>query len=573
MKPRREGASGIIIWAIYIILALCFTYPGIARFSTHLIGDGGDNLEYYSYTLLVKESLDQLRWPFAHTTTFWYPEGFDMTIGSEAKLFTVFVALLSYLLPPVLSYNLGVIFFLVLNSWCTYYLFKKIGFGRGPSFAGGLLYGMSYYVLAKAGGHINLMLIFPIPLFAACLFDVYKERQIGPWQFICLAAVGILLFLSSAQYAVIVLSILLLFTPVIMWELRTIRPVPFSVKNPFIVIIAISVMMIAMRIGLPYINLAKTYSFSRDSFRIPRSVDAVNLVMPNNYLTPLIYAYLSPSPLREGSIEHSIYLGYGEIALVVLWIIWARKKPYSLIALLFGIVCMIVSLGQPLGNGNWSFYGYLQHFFPFSIIWESERFFIIYYLIFTYCIVALLQQTKRYKPILFMALLFILLERFSGNFYVTDMIELTGKPYASTVAKMTTAAVMDVPFLHKEYLPVPPTRYNLLPMQYQKPIVGGYYHWLAENKTNTKRLSGVAEALTCDTQIALTEEKTESVIDALRIHDIRVIVVHKSVLNDESCLAGRNGWYSFYEYFTARQTLSQVHDDDDVEVFYIGSKK
>ena len=103
-----------------------------------------------------------------------------------------------------------------------------------------------------------------------------------------------------------------------------------------------------------------------------------------------------------------------------------KKNRYRLLIFFFSLVLMIVSLGQPLRTGGVSLYGYLQLFFPFSIIWESERFFIIYYLFFTYFITAVLHATRKNMAFMVVALSVIILERFSGNFYTTDMSMLTG---------------------------------------------------------------------------------------------------------------------------------------------------
>lgn len=565
----RASKSILFVWLLYLFFAIIFTYPGILHFSTRVIGDGGDNIEYYSYTLLVKENLGHLRWPYGHTTAFWYPDGFDMTTGSEAKLFTFFVALLSFVFPPVFSYNTGVITVLLLNAVCTYQLLKKLGYASVASFIGGMIYGMSYYVLAKAGGHINLMMVFPVPLFASCLLEAYKDRRITSWWLLRLAGVCIALLLSSVQYFFIVLSVMMLLLPIILLGIRRIQSFSFFWRNPLFVVYATGIGVVGLIIGIPYLRLAQTYPFSDKVFGLPRLVDAAHLISPNDYLIPFIYPYLYPTPLREGSIEYSLYLGIFEIVILILWIVWAKKNRYWLLIFFFSIALMLVSLGQPLRTGGLSLYGYLQLFFPFSIIWESERFFIIYYLFFTFFITAVLHAMRKNKAILVIALGFIILERFSGNFYNTDMSMLTGGSYAPIVAKMPTTAVLDVPFLRKDYLAVSPTFYNLLPMQYQKPIVGGYYHWLAENKTNSNRLSGIAEELFCDTTSTLSDEKATTIIDALLERGIRVVVVHKQILYDENCLSGRNQWYVLFELLTKKASVSRVFDDAEAEIFYL----
>lgn len=564
----------ISIWVFYFVIAFVFTYPGILHLSSHIFGDGGDNVEYISYAFLIKERLNSGAWPFAHTATFWYPEGFDLAIGSEAKLFTLATALLSYILPLTTSYNLMVIVVLALNSAITFCFFRKIGNSIPSAFVGGVIYGMSYYVLSKAGGHINLMMVFPIPLFCCYLADIYMRRAVKQRDVLgCMFAV-LLLMMSSVQYAAIVLATLMLLTPMFLLLIPRVRTFSLEWKKPLIAFLFIMIALLAARLSLPYFYLLDTYVFREDVFKLPRSVDPVYLMSPNSYLVPLVNTWLQPFwPVPEGSIEDSLFLGIAEVGLFLGWVFGVRKKMASFLMMGIGILFVIVSLGIPIGPGDRSLYSALQALFPFSIIWESERFFVIYYLLFTYFIVQLLDRFKARRVVAVLVLFVLVVERFTGSYYLTPVARLTGHPYKDAVAKMKTGAVMDVPFLYRQDDVASPTTYNLLPIYYKKPIVGGYFHWLAENESGLDRLSGAAKAVSCTNASPLQRRQAEAIHKALLAHEVRVVVVHKPILDDERCRLGRSRWDELLAYMGSIHAATRVFTSAAADVFYIDQAK
>lgn len=562
------------MWLLYVVFAIAFTYPGIFHFSSHVFGDGGDNIEYISYATLVKERLNEGLWPFGKTDTFWYPYGFDLAIGSEAKLFTAVTALLSYVLPLTVAYNLMVIVVLVVNAGVTFLFFKKIGSSVAASFIGGAMYGMSYYVLAKAGGHINLMMVFPIPLLCLYLADVYMKRMITSRAILGCGLAALLFLLSSVQYLAIVLATTMLLSPLFLMSLPRIRKISLQWKKPVFILSAVAIGWLMVRLSVPYLMLLDSYVFREDIFKLPRAVDSLFLLTPNTYLVSIVGVWFQKFwQLPEGSIELSLYLGTIESGLVIGWVFSNWKKTHSLTLFMIGVIFLFVSLGIPIGSSGRSLYTMLQPLFPFTIIWESERFFIVYYLVFAYCVVQFLDYLKPRRLVIAVILFMLVAERFTGNYYLTPLARLNGYPYAKVVAKTRTTAVMDVPFLYKHYDTAPPTLYNLLPVYYQKPIVGGYYHWLAENDRGLRRMSGVAQVLTCDNKKTIVYDNAVAIYDSLIQHGVQTIVVHKNVFFDDRCLQGEKRWQELLTHMESLRVVTRIFTNDETDVFYIDKIK
>ena len=113
------------IAAVALILSLFLS--GIIYLSSfnRLIGDGGDNYQFFGFQYLVAENLRSLKAPFSATDIFRYPVGFDLSYGFDGVFPVMTGALLGLVVPHVLAYNLTVLIVLIANAGFSCLLDRK----------------------------------------------------------------------------------------------------------------------------------------------------------------------------------------------------------------------------------------------------------------------------------------------------------------------------------------------------------------------------------------------------------------------------------------------------------------
>ncbi|MFA6570799.1 MAG: hypothetical protein WCT77_06125, partial [Bacteroidota bacterium] len=135
----------------FSILAIVATYPSIRNLNTHIIGDGGDNVEYYAYLHIARDNILQMKYPWAYTYVYRYPYGFDFGLGSDAKAFVLLGGILSIFLQAPVVFNLLVISIFAANGFVSYLFFRSLTNSYALGIIGGIAYGYSYYAMTR--GH------------------------------------------------------------------------------------------------------------------------------------------------------------------------------------------------------------------------------------------------------------------------------------------------------------------------------------------------------------------------------------------------------------------------------------
>ncbi|MBI2426796.1 MAG: hypothetical protein HYV34_03020 [Candidatus Kerfeldbacteria bacterium] len=153
-----------IVGCGYVALAIFFTYPLIRHLQTHIIHGAvnfgrGDAGSFLWWPWWLKKAIFELGvWP---TTTdyLYYPDGVNLMHGIENLTNSILGVLLSFFLNPVTGYNVLILFSIAASASAAY-LFLRFLLGtqtsRSAAFLGGIIYGMSPYLLARTQGHLNL---------------------------------------------------------------------------------------------------------------------------------------------------------------------------------------------------------------------------------------------------------------------------------------------------------------------------------------------------------------------------------------------------------------------------------
>ena len=131
-----------------------------------------------------------------HATVVWAPGGVDLawvtTLTGPALLMTPFTTWID----PIFSVNVLMLLAPALAAWATYLVCVRVTQRFWPSVMGGFVFGFSTYLSQHMRAHLNLVLIFFLPL-AVYLVLRRVQRDIAPWVFVLLLGIDI-----AAQFTV-----------------------------------------------------------------------------------------------------------------------------------------------------------------------------------------------------------------------------------------------------------------------------------------------------------------------------------------------------------------------------------
>jgi hypothetical protein len=201
--PPRISASGqFLALALYQVISILLFGRAFWRgFTAFHLGPTVDSsflmwaLAWWPYAL--RHGLN----PFI-CRLIWAPAGFNLAWSGGIPLVSLFAAPLTISAGPVATYNVLCLVAPALAAWCAFILCYRLGGRCYPALIGGYLFGFSPYMLGQlAGGHLNLLLLFPAPLIVMIVIAGWR-RAITPASLVTmLAAVFIVQFLCSIELA------------------------------------------------------------------------------------------------------------------------------------------------------------------------------------------------------------------------------------------------------------------------------------------------------------------------------------------------------------------------------------
>lgn len=536
-----------LAFIVFLFLAIILTYPAILNINTHLIGDGGDTIEYFSYLYLFQEQINNNVTPFSWTTIYRYPVGFDFEAGSDARLFVTIGGLLLPIFGDVLTYNLLILFILAFNGYISWLFFSELNHSSRIGFIGAIIYGFSYQILVRTLGHVNLMQIYALPLVALALLKIYRKGKANWKESILLSFSLLLISLATLQYFVILIACLILLTPIMLIGLPTIlKNIKLNsiVNSTIKLIILLCVSLTFFLFIFPshsHIStekyLEKAKRVNRESWSKPATLQAYFL--PNPLLKPIFEKILVQTSNIEPSLDNALFLGYVEILLAIFAIFFLPKKKSFI--LLF-LVCLMLFF-MPLGKGSLQLYfpfANLKHIWPFYLIFDWQRFFVYFYFFFTILIVLLIKHFSIHrKKLLFIAISFLLIiERASFNFPHVAALDFRGRKFEYVVQKMPGNSVLDIPMAINISQN---SAYNILPFTYKKNSIQGFFNWPGrDDKTDSLLESEQFIRFNCDWQnlsedILYENRQNMQLIKKMKEFDINTIVIHKKFFLYDEC--------------------------------------
>lgn len=347
---RRHGSpvAGVILAALLFLGAslLLFGLRVVDDYTHSYIGGNGPDPKLFIWSMRWWSGpAFGLRNPF-HADTIWAPYGYDLSWATTVPGPAVLAAPLTRVAGPIASFNTLMLAAPVLAATATFVLCIRITKRFWPSIAGGFSFGFSSYMLAHLrGGHLNLLLTFPIPLIAVTVFVALTRGMSRRRLVLCLLALYTALFaISTELFATTTgMTALALMLAYIVADrglrLSIKRVLPSILLGYGLALLAVSPVLVAAFVGSIPVQIIDVSA---------GSTDLLNLVVPTS-VTWIRWGTLGISNEFAGAVSgQGAYVG---IALLVVGAItvWQQRRLFAgKFLALFVVTSFLMSLGPTL---------------------------------------------------------------------------------------------------------------------------------------------------------------------------------------------------------------------------------
>jgi hypothetical protein len=276
------------------------------------------------------------------TTTLWAPPGYNLAWATGAPGPSLLMLPVTLAAGPVISYNLLAVLACPLAAIAAFILCRHVTGRFWPSVLGGYVFGFSTYQLGHLGLHVNLELIFPVPL-AVYLVLMRAEGGIGARKFVALLTLVLVFeFLTSTE----VFATLVFFGALAILIALAFAPSPrrgqlLSAAGG----VGLSVLLAAVVVS-PYLY----YVFA---FGVPRRHLTGTDIL--SFFVPRVRTLIGSRPFADmtrafpgAASENTAYLGPPLVAILVHFAVteWRRRTAKLLLVLL--LLMGVATLGPAL---------------------------------------------------------------------------------------------------------------------------------------------------------------------------------------------------------------------------------
>ena len=210
---RRLAIEAALPLALYLLAAVIVTWPLAGHLGDRAAGlPHGDSLEVARHIWWAREALLDGANPFDQRLLA-YPHGFLSWVQWAHPLQVLPGALLSLVMPALAAFNVLLVVTLALNGLAAYWLGLLLtDRNRSAALLGGLVF-LAYPAVQGhlSVGHLGIVTLWPLSLFAGCLWRVLREdagwRTVG-WGALWLALTA-LAYISHPVYLLVPLIVLL----------------------------------------------------------------------------------------------------------------------------------------------------------------------------------------------------------------------------------------------------------------------------------------------------------------------------------------------------------------------------
>jgi hypothetical protein len=336
-----------------------------------VVGDTGADKTIYIWSLVWwPHALTEGMNPF-HTDLVWAPEGADLTWVTAVPGAALLAWPVTALFGPLPAYNLLALAAPALAAWTAFLLAREVGARFWPALVGGYLFGFSSFEVQHTIGHLNLVLIFLIPL-CGWLAARRWSGQLGRWPFVGLLGLALAFqFLFSTELFLTLTIVGVVVGVILLWRLRDRLVLRLAKETTFGYVVA-GILVSPYLLHAFFVAGAPTRAIN-SPFEF--AADVLNFVIPARRVWLRPPGSESVRELFTGNaVEQTAYLGLPLIAIVVLSIWAARRRPALTISLLSLAAVALLALGarprvggQIVAIGPWALFANLplaEHALP-----------------------------------------------------------------------------------------------------------------------------------------------------------------------------------------------------------------
>jgi hypothetical protein len=281
------------------------------------------------------------------------PDGVNVMWNTSLLLPGLLLAPVTVAFGPVLTFNLLLGLGPGLSAWCAAVAFRRYVHSPAAALLGGLVFGFSPYMLAQSRGHLQLTLVFLVPLLLLTLDEILVRQRWRP-----LLAGAVLGLLAACQVfigeEVLAFTVIVALAQVLTLVALFPRQVRGRVGHALLAVAAAAVVFAALTAWPLYFQLTGPQHISGDLHVADTlATDLAGLVVPNRVQAIAPDSALRISSRFPGNVaETNGYLGIPLVLIVVFTAVrWWRTPVVRVAALLF-LVPLLLSMGARLSVGG-----------------------------------------------------------------------------------------------------------------------------------------------------------------------------------------------------------------------------
>ncbi len=348
-SPVERGSAAFVAYAT--ISGLLYIRGAFAHLGTWCVGGCHSDTMVYLWSLRwMPFALSHGLNPLFTTHYVWAPQGFNLVWVTTIPGPSFVIAPVTSVWGPLASDNLILWLAPALAAWACYLLCNQLTSRPLVAFAAGAIFGFSTYVGHHMRGHVNLLLMFCVPL--ACYLVVRRVRgRIGPRAFVVLLALTLLaqfsisteIFATMTVFGGIALLLGLLFAPGDSRRAVWSAFLPIGVAYVIVLVITSPYLVEVIRNRPP------------GSLRPlgPNSVDLLSYVLPRSPTWLGAGTFLETTRRFSGlAQDDTAYMGPAILAIIVLFAWFGRRSRWTWMLIAFILVPVVFSLGPTLHVGG-----------------------------------------------------------------------------------------------------------------------------------------------------------------------------------------------------------------------------
>jgi hypothetical protein len=342
-KGSRLFAQSAVVFLLYAALSyFFFARELVGAFRASFVGRGTDPtwsmwfLRWWPYA--IQNSLN----PF-FTNLVWAPRGTSLAWTTSTPLPSFAAVPVTLTFGPIAAYNVLCLAAPVLAAFAAYLLCRYVTASFWPSVLGGFVFGFSPYLLGQLLSHLDLVMVFPIPIAALAIAMKY-EGDLGSGAYVAMLAAALiaefLCFPELFTTLTMVGGIALVLAYFILKDREPLADMMLPTA------IALGLAMIALS---PYLYEMLTNSPPASPLYSPAtySADLLNFVIPTR---ANLLGTLSPAAAVSRRFNGLIYEQGACLGIPLLLIVesWRRRhwhEPESRLAVLMLLIVCVAALG------------------------------------------------------------------------------------------------------------------------------------------------------------------------------------------------------------------------------------